>query len=90
MADLTFEQIKILVEQMPPTEIARLRTWINNLTEPVPTSTPGTTWGERLVALVNEFDLDESDQMDIPDPEAWVREHRRAQSQQRNPGWGSE
>lgn len=70
MADVTFEQIKDLIAQMPSTEVELLRDWLNNPTE------KSQTWDERLVALVNEFDLDEADRMDIVDPEAWVRQRR--------------
>ena len=80
MADITFEQVKVLVEQMPSTELERLRTWLNTRTD------EHESWGEQLVRMVNEFDLDKADEMDIPDPEAWVREYRCTQTQKRNPG----
>ena len=91
MTDITFEQVKALIEQMPSSEVERLRTWLNNpATESTPPEEDTRTWGERLVALVNQFDLDDADQMDIPDPEAWVREQRRVQTEKRNLGWGGE
>ena len=90
MADVTFEQVKPLVEQMPSAERERLRAWLSSPTERTETAIGSPTWGERLVALVNEFDLGEADQMDIADPEEWVCEQRRTQTEKRNPGWGAE
>ena len=91
MADLTFEQIRPLVEHLPPAEVERLRKWLDDQTAEVEaTPTEGLTWGQRLVEMVNQFDLGEADQMDIDDPEAWVREYRRTKTQKRNPGWGAE
>ncbi len=91
MADITFEQVKILIEQMPSVEVERLREWLNSAeSEQSMAQSNDTSWGQHLVALVNQFDLDKGDQMDISDPEAWVREHRRTQTQRRNPGWGAE
>ena len=90
MADVTFEQIKGLIEQMPSTDVDRLRDWLNESMETVAKTSHDSTWGEKLVALVNQFDLDESDLGDTTDPEAWVREHRRTKSQRRNPDWGEE
>jgi hypothetical protein len=79
MADITFEHVKPLIEQMPSEEIERLRAWLNNDATEVPKSeNDGLTWGERLVAMVNQFELTDEDQMDIDDPEAWVREYRRS------------
>lgn len=92
MVDLTFEQVKPLIEQMPSSEVERLRTWLNApaVKQPVPES-DSRTWGERLVAMVQAFDLDAVGQgWDNEDPEAWVREHRRTQANKRNPGWDEE
>ena len=91
MADITFEQIRPLVEHMPSAEVERLRMWLDNpMAEPEPPVSDNLTWGQRLVALVDQFNLDEADQMNIDDPEAWVREYRRSKTQRRNPGWGAE
>ena len=91
MSNVTFEQVKPLIEQMPSDEVERLREWLNNSTtdQTVPASN-SMTWGERLVALVNQFDLGVGDQMEITDPETWVRERRSGQTRKRNPGWGAE
>ncbi len=91
MSDITFEQVKPLIEQMPSGERDRLRSWLDNFTGNREIALPQeSTWGEQLVALVNQFDLDEADQMDISDPEAWVRERRRTKAERRNPDWGQE
>jgi hypothetical protein len=91
MGEITFEQVKPLIEQMPLDERERLREWLDRSTEArdVLESAPS-SWGEQLVALVNQFDLTAEDEMDIPDPEAWVRERRRTQTERRNPGWGGQ
>ncbi len=99
MADLTFEQVKPLIEQMieqmSSTEVERLRVWLNSpeTVQPTPESTAqrGLSWGESLVALVREFDLDATGPgWDNEDPETWVRKHRRAETARRNPDWGEE
>ena len=90
MADVTFEQVKSLVEQMPSAEVNRLRDWLNTSTPTSDSELHTGTWGERLVALVNQFELDEEDLAERSDPETWVRDYRRTKTQQRNPGWGHE
>jgi len=91
MSNVTFEQVKPLIEQMPSAEVERLRAWLNSsTTDQTNSASDSMTWGERLVALVNQFDLGEGDQMEITDPETWVRERRTGQTQKRNAGWGAE
>jgi hypothetical protein len=90
MIAITFEHIKLLVEMMPPTEQDRLRQWLENSphTQPSPPPSSPLTWGQQLVGLVEQFPLEEDNSTDRPDPEEWVREHRRTQTPRRNPGWG--
>jgi hypothetical protein len=93
MADITFEQIKVLVEQMPSEELERLREWINKPTESSPAPQPDTKtgiWGKDLVEMVRQFPLEETDQWPSDHPESWVREYRRTRTSKRNPGWGEE
>jgi hypothetical protein len=89
MSDVTFEQVKKMIEQMSPDEVEQLRAWLNApASKPQVTNHEDSTWGANLVRLVQEFPLQEADQMDIEHPEAWVREHRRTKTSKRNPGWG--
>src|SRR5688572_22048972 len=100
MADVTFEQVKALVEQMPSEELERIRTYLDSvadskkstyLASTSPTSDATTqTWGQRLVAIVEQFNFEETDQWETDDPEVWVREYRRTQTTRRNKGWGAE
>ena len=102
MADLTFDQIKPLLEQlidqMPSAEVDRLRMWLNSESTlhttpitPASNSENEMSWGESVVALVHEFNLDTTGLgWDDKDPETWVREHRQSQVSRRNPGWGQE
>jgi hypothetical protein len=100
MADVTFEQVKALIEQLPSEELERLRAYLNSVAEgkqsdPVTTTTSSTdanigTWGQRLVAIVEQFNFEADDQWKTDDPEEWVREYRRKQSSRRNEGWGAE
>ena len=96
MTDLTFDQVKPLIEQiieqLPSSELNRLRDWINSAEadQPIPES-DSLSWGERLVALVNTFDLDTTGLgWNNEDPEIWVSKQRRTQTSRRNPGWGDE
>jgi hypothetical protein len=92
MADLTFEQVKVLVEHMPVAEQKRLRDWLNtpNREKSEQGVDQNMTWGERLVAKVMQFELDEADQFNIGDVDEWLRERRHTQTNRRNPGWGDE
>ena len=89
MSDATFEQVKHMIEQLPPDEIERLRVWLNAPAsrEIEPDAHPA-TWGERLATLIEDVPLEKGDQMVVDDPEAWVRERRRTRTHRRNPGWG--
>ena len=89
MSDATLEQVKQMIEQLPSDEVERLRMWLNKPTSDMaePDTQP-VTWGQRVAALIENFPLDEGDQMAIDDPEAWVRERRRTRTHRRNPGWG--
>ncbi len=44
-------------------------------------------WGAEVVALLNQLDLSEWEQMDMPDVAAWVREQRRKQSDRHAHNW---
>jgi hypothetical protein len=89
MSDASLEQVKQLIEQLLPDEVERLRAWLNTSIEKE--SQPDTqSWGERLANLIENFPLEEGDQIDIDDPEAWIRERRRTKTNKRNPGWGEE
>lgn len=89
MSDATFEQVKQMIEQLPPDEVERPRVWLlSTATEkPDEPDTPLATWGQRVAALIENFPQEE-DQMAIGDPEAWTHERRRTKTQRRNPGWG--
>ena len=87
MSDVSFEQVKHMVEQLPPDEVERLRVWLN--VPPISAQEANTpSWGETLADLIENFPLGDDDQMAIDDPEAWVRERRRTKTGRRNPGWG--
>lgn len=91
MSNATFEEVKHMIEQMPPDEVERLRVWLNApATKTHRGDSEDLTWGERLVALVSEFPVDAADEMVKDDPETWVREHRRTSTSRRNPGWGDQ
>jgi hypothetical protein len=89
MSDATFEQVKQMITQLEPDEVERLRAWLNtpmsNHAEP---DTQSMTWGQQLARLIENFPVEEGDQMGTDDPEAWVRERRRTKTHRRNPGWG--
>jgi hypothetical protein len=89
MSDATFEQVKQMIEQLPTDDIERLRVWLNTPMsgEAEPDKRP-MTWGQRLTALIENFPLEEGDQIAIDNPEEWVRERRRTKTHRRNPGWG--
>ena len=89
MSDATFEQVKQMIEQLPADDVERLRVWLNT---PIsagagPDKRP-IIWGQRLAALIENFPLEEGDQMATDNPEEWVRERRRTKTHRRNPGWG--
>jgi len=86
MTDITFEQIQRDIEQLEPDDVERLRDWLNARTS----HTNSSAWGEKLVTLVNEFPLEETDQFPTDDPESWVREYRRTQTNRRIAPWGDQ
>ena len=54
------------------------------------TSAPVGTWGAEVVALLNQLDLTEWEQMDIPDVGNWVHQLRHQESGRFNQHWTGE
>jgi hypothetical protein len=89
MSDTAIDQVKQLIEQLPADDVERLRVWLSTLApRGVGPDKQPITWGQRLAVLIENFPVEEGDQMATDNPEAWVRERRRTKTHRRNPGWG--
>ncbi len=90
MAGVEYEDALALALKLSPQERLRLAARVvssveNELSASEATS-PG-EWGADVVALLDQLDLSDWEQMDIPDVGEWVRRLRRQESERHEQDW---